>query len=162
MRKLSLFFLAAAAVSAAAHEMPAPKPSSKELSRVKALAGTWTGSMAGKPGDKVTVVYKVVAAGSAVEEDLFPGTPEEMVSIYYDKGGKLAMTHYCAIGNRPEMRLKKAGVGTLELEAGPETDMHMHALTLEQKGPDQLTQTWVSYKGGKKDETSVFEFSRAQ
>jgi len=54
------------------------RPSSDE-----ALSGDWTLN----GGDSsVGVSYHVTAAGSAVVETLFPGTPHEMVSVYTRMG----------------------------------------------------------------------------
>ena len=62
--------------------------------------------MFGKKDEKVFTEYKVTAGGSAVVETIFPGTPNEMVSVYYDDDqGKLAMTHYCMLRNRPHFTL---------------------------------------------------------
>src|SRR6202011_3667294 len=80
----------------------APHPS---LERMKKLAGTWVeADKDGKPTDKVVSVIKVTAAGSAVQETLFPGQPQEMVSVYHLDKGDLVMTHYCALGNHPRMK----------------------------------------------------------
>ena len=55
----------------------------------------------------MTIRYRMIAAGSVIEERVFEGTPEEMVTMYYDdKDGKLALTHYCVFGNRPTMNVK--------------------------------------------------------
>ncbi|MCB0360953.1 MAG: hypothetical protein KDD44_14995, partial [Bdellovibrionales bacterium] len=94
----------------AAVNVPTPPPdtSSAELNRIKALAGKWktTTSMFGKENEEVFTEYKVTAGGSAVVETIFPGTPNEMVSVYYDDdAGKLAMTHYCMMRNRPQFSL---------------------------------------------------------
>ena len=45
----------------------------------------------------VSVTYETSSNGSIVVETLFPGTPHEMVSVYYDENGKFGMTHYCAM-----------------------------------------------------------------
>src|SRR5262249_52392572 len=84
----------------AAEPMPKPPPdtSSAELNHIKSLAGRWmtTTSEFGTPNQKVYVDFEVTAGGSAVLEKIFPGTPMEMLSVYYDDDhGKLAMTHYC-------------------------------------------------------------------
>ena len=50
-------------------------------------------------------MIKVTAAGSAVHETIFPGTGHEMVSMYHADGKDLIMTHYCALGNQPRMKL---------------------------------------------------------
>ena len=79
---------------------------SKELQKIKALVGTWVGEMDnGKGPMPVEINYKVTAAGSAVVETFHPGTPMEMVTVYHDEKGKLAMTHYCMLGNQPKMKL---------------------------------------------------------
>ena len=36
--------------------------------------------------------------------------------MYYDKAGKLAMTHYCVLGNRPEMALKSADAKSITFD----------------------------------------------
>src|SRR5215467_13053302 len=94
-------------------KMPMTKNPSPEFDQLRKLAGTWTGTAPdAKPGDKmagpITTEFKVTSAGTAVEEKLNPGTPHEMVDMYVDEGGKLAMTHYCAMGNQPHMVLKKS------------------------------------------------------
>ena len=78
------------------HQAPAV---SKELERVKQLAGRWEGisQEEGKEAEPAVVEYKVTSGGSAVVETLFPGTPHEMVSVYHDEHGKVAMTHYCML-----------------------------------------------------------------
>ena len=81
------------------HKMPPPYVGSKEQETLKKLAGTWEGTetMMGKT-DAAGAEYSVTSNGSVVVEKLFPETPNEMITVYYDETGKLAMTHYCAIG----------------------------------------------------------------
>jgi hypothetical protein len=47
-----------------------------------------------------TVEYRLVSGGSVIEERIFAGTPKEMVTMYHDQHGKLALTHYCILGTR--------------------------------------------------------------
>ena len=37
-----------------------------------------------------------------------PGTDHEMVSVYHADGKDVVMTHYCAFGNQPKMKLDPA------------------------------------------------------
>src|SRR5438046_5351727 len=88
---------------------PADKPhkGSAEFERMKSLAGTWKGKAdMGEGPMEFTVEYRLVAGGSAVEERIFAGSPKEMVTMYHDQKGKLSLTHYCMLGNRPGMLLK--------------------------------------------------------
>ncbi len=98
------------------HAIPADT-SSPELQRIKALEGRWTSttSMFGKPNEKVYTEYEVTAGGSAVLERIFPGTPNEMISVYYDDNGKLAMTHYCIMRNRPTLKLASSTEDSLTM-----------------------------------------------
>src|SRR5262245_9197473 len=83
------------------------KKDSPEFERMKSLVGTWTGkSDMGQGPIDISVQYRLLAGGSVLEERVFAGTPNEMISMYYDQAGKLAMTHYCIMGNRPGMLLK--------------------------------------------------------
>src|SRR5262245_42321959 len=78
------------------------------LEKLKGLAGEWTlgkGSEHGGEGQKIK--YRVVGAGSAVVEEQFAGSPHEMVSVYHLDGDNLLMTHYCAAGNQPRLKLDR-------------------------------------------------------
>src|SRR5439155_8435497 len=76
------------------------------LEKLKKLSGTWVATdKDGKPTSEVVSVFRVTSAGSAVHETIFPGTDHEMVSVYHLDGKDLVMTHYCALGNQPRMKL---------------------------------------------------------
>ncbi len=170
MKRQALWMVAVMALAAgvaAGGMAPQPSAGSKEFERMKSLAGTWEGTGSMEPtGQPVRVEYRVTGAGSAVVETLFPGTPHEMVSVYYDKNGALCMTHYCALGNRPQMALKNSTADTIELELarGGEVDAkrepHMHALKLTFEGPGKLAAEWTEFEGGKKKSVSAFELTR--
>src|SRR5882672_3406247 len=88
-------------------KMPPQKSSSAEFQLLKQLVGQWNG-LAVHPGqnqkpETISVQFKLTAAGSAIEETIMQGTPHEMVDMYHDENGRLAMTHYCALGNQPHM-----------------------------------------------------------
>jgi hypothetical protein len=151
-----------------AHYHAMPKAAApKEFEELKKLVGQWEGKT--KMGDKempVTITYELTAGGSAVLERLFPGTPHEMISVYTAEGDKVAMTHYCAVGNHPKMALKKADAKSLAFEmAGTEglqsaNEMHMHAMTVAWTDADHIRESWTSFDGGKKKEDTVFELTR--
>ena len=105
---LSLGFLVVA-FTLSAGQPPPPYKGSPEFERMKALVGTWKGThdMGQGPID-ITMHYRLLAGGSVLEERVFEGTPNEMITMYYDQGGKLALTHYCIMGNRPGMLLKSS------------------------------------------------------
>ena len=142
---------------------------SPELERMKALAGTWKGTAdTGRGAKPMTVEYRVVSGGSVVEEKLFAGTPKEMVTMYHDKGGKLALTHYCMLANRPGMLLQAADDKSLRfdfdpscgVEAGSET--HMHALTITFENADTITQNWKLFAEGKAKDDHPFTLKRVK
>src|SRR3954454_8312886 len=88
---------------------PAPVKQSA-FDKLKKLAGTWVAAdEKGQPTAQVVSGFKVVSAGSAVQENIFPGTDHEMVSVYFKDGQDVLMTHYCALGNQPQMKLDAAG-----------------------------------------------------
>jgi len=123
---------------------------------MKTLVGTWKGQadMGQGPVD-MTVTYRLLAGGSVVEERCFAGTPHEMVTMFYDKDGKLALTHYCVFGNRPGMVLKSADATSIKFDfdkscgIDPKKESHMHALTLTFDNPDTITANCVAIIDGK-------------
>lgn len=147
--------LLATALSLRASELPQPKPGSAEFERMKSLVGTWKGKtdMGQGPID-LTVQYRVLAGGTVLEERVFAGTPMEMVTMYYDKDGKLAMTHYCVMGNRPAMLLKSSDARTIRFDfdetcgINPSKESHMHALSLTFDDADTITTSCKAIMNG--------------
>jgi hypothetical protein len=137
---------------------PAEKASANPLlERMKKLAGTWVeADKDGKPTDKVVSVVKVTAAGSAVHETLFPGQPQEMVSVYHLDKDDLVMTHYCALGNQPRMKADPKSPKNqihFKFDGGtnfdPAKDMHMHEGTLTFVDDDHIEFAGVAWVDGK-------------
>jgi len=139
-----------------AQEAAAPKAGSAEFQRMKALVGTWKGTtdMGNGPVEMVSQ-YRLLAGGSVLEERIFAGTPNEMTTMYYDKQGKLALTHYCVMGNRPGMVLAAADAKTIKFafdEAcgiNPKKESHMHSLTLTFVDADTITASCKAFLDGK-------------
>lgn len=139
-----------------AGEFPKPKPGSPEFERMKTLVGTWEGKtdMGEGPID-IRLQYRLLAGGTVLEERVFAGTPHEMITMYYDQGGKLALTHYCALGNRPGMLLKSSDAKTLTFDfdatcgINPTKESHMHALTLRFDDADTVTSSCKAFVDGK-------------
>jgi len=164
MRKLAPLLIAALSLSLAglvfAHAgeyQSAPYKGSTEFERIKQLVGVWEGtSDMSKEGEKVRVEYRLTAGGSALVETLFPGSVEEMVSVYHDRNGKLAMTHYCMLRNQPRMTLAKSNARTIELvfarkgnDINPAKEKHMHAVHITFTDNDHIVQTWTLFDKGK-------------
>jgi len=166
MRKVTSLLIAAVCfalagpivVHAGEHEyQTAPYTGSAEFERMKHLVGAWEGtSDMGKEGEKVRVEYRLTAGGSALVETLFPGGAEEMVSVYHDRKGKLAMTHYCMLRNQPRMTLAKADAQTIELvfdkkgnDLNPAKEKHMHAVHITFTDNDHIVQKWTLFEKGK-------------
>jgi len=142
---------------------------SKGVERMKELAGVWEGtSNMPKEGERVWVEYRLSSGGSSIVETLLPGTPHEMVSVYFDNKGQLTMTHYCALRNQPRMKLQKADAQNLNFTfAGgtnidPKKDAYMHSLTITSVDKNHIIEKWTLFEDGKEKGTSVFELSRVK
>lgn len=167
MKKINFLITLFAITAALAGPQPGePYHGSAEFERIKSLAGTWKGTHdMGKGPMELTVIYKVVAGGSAVEERFFAGTPNEMVTMYHDKQGKLSLTHYCMLHNQPGMLLKSADGKKLEFDFDPtcgvdDASMHMHSLVITFKDANHITQDWKLFENGKAKEGHPFTLKR--
>jgi hypothetical protein len=152
-----------------AHNDMTMLPTSQEFQQVKQLVGKWEGTSTPMGPDTkpetVATEFRVTAGGSAIEENLLKGTPHEMVDMYTEESGKLAMTHYCAMGNQPHMVMKSSGPHQIDLVMVPTAgiaanDSHMHRLILEFPDADHLTERWTNYTNGNPSETVVFNMTR--
>jgi hypothetical protein len=146
------------------------KPGSPEFERLKTLVGTWAGKVdMGQGPIDMTIEYRLVAGGSVLEERSAPGTPMEMVTMFYDKGGKLAATHYCILGNRPEMAIKTSDAKSITLDfdsccnIDPKKESHMHGMKLSFEDADTITTSCQAIIDGKQapEHTSTFKRVKA-
>jgi len=164
----ALLALVAAGRLSAGEAKTAPQ-ASPEFERMKGLVGTWKGNtdMGQGPMD-FTVEYRLISGGNAIEERIFAGTPKEMVTMYYDRQGTLALTHYCMLGNRPGMIVKSSDPKTIRFDFDPKcgvddkSEMHMHALTITFADPDTITQDWRLFEDGKAKESHPFTLKRVK
>ena len=161
--------LLTAGLNAAEPVHPAKK-ASPEFERMKSLVGKWTGK-AEMPGQGVidlTVQYRLLAGGSVLEERCFQGTPNEMVTMYYEQGDKLAMTHYCSLGNRPAMTLAASDAMSLRFDfdstcgIDPTKESHMHALTIHFDNADMITTSCKAIIDGKETEAHETTLKRVK
>ncbi len=142
----------------------APIDAKAAFARLKALDGAWSGGIGKPDGPKAEVVYRVTGAGSAVMETQFPGTAHEMVTVYHLDGKDLLLTHYCAAGNQPRMKLARATENELVFEFAGGTnldaarDFHMHDATMRFPACDRVEATWYSWGGGKPDPNGTARF----
>lgn len=148
--------LLATAVWSYSDEPTKPKPASPEFERMKTLVGTWQGKVdIGQGPIELTMQFRLLAGGSVLEERVFAGTPNEMVTMYYEKDGKLALTHYCMMGNRPGMLLGSSDARTLKFDfdktcgINVAKESHMHSLTLIFDDADTITTSCRAIMDGK-------------
>ena len=161
--------LLAAALCTNAAENDKPKADSAEFARMKTLVGNWTGKcdMGQGPID-MTIQYRLLAGGSVLEERCFVGTPNEMVTMYYDQEGKLAMTHYCVFGNRPAMKIKSSDAKTIKFDfdatcgINPTKESHMHALSITFNDADTITTSCQAIIDGKEQAENPTTFRRVK
>jgi hypothetical protein len=138
--------------------------SNASLERFKALAGTWE---APSPDGGTTVnTVRVISNGSAVEETFQSKMDNQMITVYSSDGDKLAMTHYCSIGNQPRMETKATTASQTEFDfsftggtnIGP-NDAHMHHLATHFIDKDHFDEIWTLSAGGK-EQPFTFHFTR--
>lgn len=159
--------LLACAIGSQAQEKKSPEKISA-FDRFKALAGEWVGR--GKHGDMehdARIVYKVTSGGTAVVETIDPGGQHEMVTLIHPDGNALLLTHYCMLGNQPQMKaMPKAGDKTVAFEfvkatnLKSEKDMHMRSVTFTFLDKDTLKTEWTNYTDGKEAGKMVFTLKR--
>jgi hypothetical protein len=142
--------------------------------QIKTLAGSWKCEVSGKHKEEkehpgaTSVTYKLTGAGSALVETQFPGSDHEMTSVYHLDGDDLRMTHYCAAGNQPRVKLDRAKStpkhlifvfdGGTNLDASK--DMHIHGLEITFHEDGKITSAWEGYQGGKSAGITSFVLSK--
>jgi hypothetical protein len=156
-------------VTLQAEDATKPRPNSPEFERMRSLVGTWTGKVdMGQGPVDLTLDFKLIAGGSVLEERMGAGTPMEMVSMFYDKAGKLAMTHYCVFGNRPEMALKASDAKSITFDfdsccgIDPKKESHMHEMAIEFVDADTISTVCHALVDGRETPDHAATFKRVK
>jgi hypothetical protein len=135
---------------------------------LKSLVGHWEAPGPGPEAPKMQVSYRMISNGSTLMETMLAGTPHEMITMYHLDGGDLVLTHYCAAGNQPKMKLDLEASTAKNLRfafAGgsniSESSMHMHDGSIRLIDADHVEAEWTTYKDGKPEAGSkVFALAR--
>jgi hypothetical protein len=155
---ISASLLLSASLFAATDEPAKTKPASPEFEKMKSLVGTWSGKTdMGEGPVEMTIRYRLIAAGSVIEERCMEGTPNEMVTMYFDnKDGKLALTHYCMMGNQPAMNVKSSDAKSITFDfdptrttIDPKKESHMHGMTIRFENADTISSSCKAIMDGK-------------
>ena len=155
-------------VASAETEKKKEEASSPALAKFADLAGEWVGK--GTHGDaehESRIVYKVTSGGSAVVETIDPDGDHEMITVIHKDGDSLLLTHYCMLGNQPQMRAKpKAADKKVAFEFVKATnlksdkDMYMRSVTYTFVDKDTLEAEWTHYDDGKEAGKAIFKLKR--
>ena len=137
--------------------------------QLASLAGEWKGA---QDGAEIKVTYTLTANGSALMEEFRPMNMNNhvMITMFTVDGDRLLATHYCSVGNQPQMAteaitqpLSKSLSFSLARVTGMATpeDWHNTGLILTLESEQRLTQEW-SYEDKGKKGTTIFHFTRTR
>jgi hypothetical protein len=130
-----------------------------EFERLKRLVGSWTVIQKGSSRPAFVATYRMAAGDVLVEDN------GGALSVYHMDSGKLMVTHYCATGNQPRMRLEAAddrhvGFAMFDItnHANPQAyhSTHLDVVFLSEDRVD------LAYRGssGGRETTQVFQLTR--
>ena len=138
---------------------------STSLDGLKPLVGDWTATDAG--GKPFTASFRLISNNTALEETVNSSHDTQMVSIYSADGSRVAMTHFCSMGNQPRLETLSerpnpnefvfSFTGATNL-ASP-NDQHLHRMVITMEGPEHFTETWTIRVNGK-DSVQKFHYTR--
>lgn len=168
---LTLAIVSVAAWSATSSgdpKKPIEKPKSPLFEKFATLVGDWEGKDPHPGSDQTTKVnYKLTSGGSVLVETIDPGGDHEMITVIHPDGDSLVLTHYCMLGNQPQMTAKGGPsddkvafqfVKCTNLKSDKE--MHMHSVTYTFVDKDTLKSDWTNYDNGKESGCANFELKR--
>ena len=125
------------------------------------MIGHWHGK--GEDGKEIEVVTRETSGGTAIEETLFPGTPHEMVSVYFGNDCGVQMTHYCMLGNQPLLSAKKISDKEFLFQFAGGTNLtpgkgqYMGEMRLTVVDEHHIREVWGSVKDGQKADGATFD-----
>jgi len=165
---LAVLVLVATPLSASEPPPPSSADHQAAFERLKTLVGSWQGHHTTPEGPTMDVEYRLTGNGTALTERLFAGSPHEMLSVYFMDGSELVLTHYCAMGNQPRMKLVaggKEGVLRFDFTGGtnlePATSTHIHGGRITIQASDRFEADWIVWSQGQPADTNRLFMRRA-
>ncbi len=133
-----------------------------ELTR--GLPGTWSTPGTGASPVPVTVAYRIVSSGSVLVETWAVGTDHETMTVFHRDGDDVVLTHYCAQGNQPRLRIAAVSADTLVFRFADATNVRPDQAVLVERTlrftGDALDDTEVYRQPDGKPETTTYRFTR--
>jgi hypothetical protein len=173
-----LFSLSAAALAQHDHAPEAapaaPSEGRKSFAALKAMAGSWEGTLTAVPpikelADKrVKVVIRETSRGNALMHEMtLTGIPDDPITMLYLDDERLMLTHYCDAGNRPRMAGSMSPDGkTVSFEvldvSGSTQKGHMADAVFTIIDADHHLEEWKFNFPGGKQMTGRFDLKRTK
>jgi hypothetical protein len=159
-----VFGLLLMVVAAAVHAQSAAT-AADGFDRLKILVGDWVAT--GEDGKPFANNIRLVSNGTALEETFQTDQDNQMVTLYSADGSRVALTHYCSMGNQPRMESPVVAGTTDEFVFSftgatnlPTPDAsHMHRLALQIDDADHFSETWT-FRQKNGDTKRTFNFVR--
>lgn len=163
-RFVMIYLLVTASAISGQSQPQANAKSAVVFKQLATLVGEWQGEQDGVP---IKVRYTLLGNGTALMEEVNPGDPSAMTTLFTVDGDHLIATHYCMAGNQPQMvsgipdDLQKGVTFSLARVTGMKTpeDWHNTGLTVTLDDKDHMTQRWTYLYKGKAGAT-VFHYTR--
>jgi hypothetical protein len=138
-----MLFLVLASLSTVAFAQPDMQ---KTFDQLKTLAGSWEGSVDGKP---LNVTLRVTSMGNTLMHEMKSAGPDDPISMFHMDNGRLLMTHYCDAGNQPRFVASISPDGkTVSFDYLGATNLlssqegHMQHVVFTLIDPDHHTELW--------------------
>jgi hypothetical protein len=138
----------------------------KSFDKLKALAGSWEGTMDGGP---IHITLRVTSMGNALMHEMKGDGPEDPITLFHLDGDRLVLTHYCDAGNQPHM------VGTLSPDGKTlafnfvsasnllnSQEGHMQSVVFNFVDSDHHTEGWNFAMAGGKQMGGVLDLKRSK
>ena len=163
---LTLTCLVTLPVTLTAEDGGEVEPNQAAFEKLKMLEGTWKGPSS-NPEEPQVHIFEVSAAGTVVKETMAPGSAHEMINMYHLDGDHLMLTHYCAGGNQPRMRMVDGDLSkvlTFEFFDGTNLDSakdgHIHSGKIVFVDGDSIESQWAAFNGGEQVGEMIFQLTR--
>lgn len=154
--KILKILIAVAMLAAALSAQTGTEPPNAGFTMLRTLVGDWEGTVMHEGhAMPASTSFRLVADGSAILDDLAPGTPHEMVTVFHMDGTELLATHYCSHHNQPRLRaLPQSSPNVLEFAFKDATnlkspaDPHMTAVKFTIIDANHHVEEWRATANG--------------